>query len=291
MNAAVAQLAVVEIGFLRTFTGEFGHSRHCLALALVLLNLLKHHLRDLGILVKIIVNLGLYEVSHILVDTYTAVGHHRERTKLNLGLALEHRLLHIDGYGSHNAVANVAILEVLVIELLDGLGDMLLEGTLMSTALGGMLTVDKRVILLAILVGMGEGNLDVLALEVDDRIETVTRHRVVEKIFESVAAQDAPSVIHDGKPRVEIGIVAEHGLDDVVVEGVVEKQRVIWLEVDICAVFVVGGLGGVGLQYTFLECCGAHLTVSERAYFEVRTERIDRFYAHSVESDALFERL
>src|SRR5574344_2080707 len=140
---------------------------------------------------------------------------------------------------------------------------MLLEGTLMSTALGGMLTVDKRVILLAILVGVGEGNLDVLALEVDDRIETVTRHRVVEKIFESVATKDAPSVIHDGKPRVEISVVAEHGLDNVVMEGVVEKQRVIWFEEDIRTVLIVRGISIVALQYSLFECSGAHLTVAK----------------------------
>ena len=65
---------------------------------------------------------------------------------------------------------------------------MLLECALMRSALRGVLTVDEGMIFLAILVGMGEGNLDILALEVDDRIQTVTRHRVVEKIFESVAA-------------------------------------------------------------------------------------------------------
>ena len=143
MYAAVAQLAVVQIGFLSTLAGQFGHSRHRLALALALLNLLQHHLCHVGILVEIVIHLGLDEVAHIFVDAHSTIGHHRQRTELNLRLTLKHRFLYIDGNGSNDTISYIAIFEVLVIELLDGLGDMLLEGTLMSTALGGMLTVDE----------------------------------------------------------------------------------------------------------------------------------------------------
>ena len=47
---------------------------------------------------------------------------------------------------------------------------MFLEGRLVCAALGSVLTVDERVILLAVLVGMGEGYLYILTLHVDDGI-------------------------------------------------------------------------------------------------------------------------
>ena len=57
---------------------------------------------------------------------------------------------------------------------------MLLERALMRTALGGMLTVHERVILLAILIGMGESNLDILAFEMDDGIDALGGHVIVQ---------------------------------------------------------------------------------------------------------------
>ena len=44
MDAAVAELAVVEISLLGTLTGEFGNARHRLALAFALLDLILQNL-------------------------------------------------------------------------------------------------------------------------------------------------------------------------------------------------------------------------------------------------------
>ena len=164
-----------------------------------------------------VVYLKLHKVANILVDALST-GSHLQRAELNLGLTLEHRFLNIYGYGSHKSVANVGELVVLAEELLYGAGYMLLEGTLMSTSLGGMLTIDKRVILLAILVGMGESYLYVLALDVDDRIERVGGHGVSQEVGKTIARENAVTVVHDCKPRIKICVIAEHGLHDVVVE-------------------------------------------------------------------------
>ena len=48
---------------------------------------------------------------------------------------------------------------------------MLLESRLVCAALCRVLAVDERVVFLAILVGVGEGYLYVLALDMDDGIE------------------------------------------------------------------------------------------------------------------------
>ena len=117
---------------------------------------------------------------------------------------------------------------------------MLLEGALMSSALRGVLTVDKGIVLLAILVGVGESHLDVLALHVDDVVEAVIGHVVGKKILQTVAAQDATTIVHDGKARIEIGVVAKHRLHDVIVEAVVLEESVVGLEKDVGSVLILG---------------------------------------------------
>ena len=69
MNTAVAQLPVVQIGFLSPLASQLCDSCHCLSLFLALLYLLQHDVRHVLVLMQIVVNLGLYEVSDILVNT------------------------------------------------------------------------------------------------------------------------------------------------------------------------------------------------------------------------------
>ena len=64
---------------------------------------------------------------------------------------------------------------------------MLLESTLVCTALNSMLTIDKRIVFLTILVRMGEGYLDILALKMNNGIECIVRHTVFQQVFQSVS--------------------------------------------------------------------------------------------------------
>ena len=112
MDAAVAQLVVVQRGLLDILAHLLAHAGDGLALALVVLDLFQQHLGGLGGLVQVVVQLLLDEVVDVLVDG-GAVLPHDAAAQLDLGLTLEHRLLHIDGNGGHDAVADIAILEVL----------------------------------------------------------------------------------------------------------------------------------------------------------------------------------
>ena len=239
---------------------------------------------------QIVVHLVLDEVADILVHA-DAVGAHGERSELNLGLTLEHRLLNIDGYGSHEAVADVGIFKVFVEKLLYRAGYVLLERALVSTALRGVLSVYERVILLAILVGVCERNLDVFALEVYYRVDAVGGHRVVEQVFKSVAAQNPASVVHDGQSCVQVSVVAQHRLHEVVVERVVLEERVVGHEVYVSTCLVLRFLGLVALQHAALEYRRAHCSVAVRPHLEPGAQRVDGLDAHTVESDALLERL
>ena len=290
MDAAVAQLAVVQIGLLGTLASQLGNASHSLSLALALGYLLLHNLSHIGMDVQEVVYLKLDEVANILVDALAA-RRHLQRAELNLGLALKHRFFHVDGYGSHKAVAYVGELVVLAEELLYGARYVLLEGALVGAALGGVLSVDKRVILLAILVGMCKGYLYVLALDVYDGVKRVGGHGVGKEVGKTIARQYAMTVVHDGKTRVEVGIVAQHRLHDVVVERVVNEERWVWLEVDVCAVLVVGVGGLVVGKVALLKLQRPYLAVSVRLYLEVGRESVDRLHTHTVKADALLERL
>ena len=130
----------MQVGFLRPLPCQLCHSGHRLAFLFARLYLLEHHLCHVGIAVEEVVHFCLYEVAHIFVHGHS-VGAHGLRTELYLGLALKHRLLHIDGDGSYESVADVGIFKVLVEELLYRLCQMLLECALVCTALCGMLSV------------------------------------------------------------------------------------------------------------------------------------------------------
>ena len=77
---------------------------------------------------------------------------HVVAAQFRFGLALEHGFLHVDGNGGYQSVADVGIFLVLVVELLDGTGNVFLQGSLVCAALGGVLPVDKGVVFFAVLL-------------------------------------------------------------------------------------------------------------------------------------------
>jgi len=211
---------------------------------------------------EIVIYFLLQEIAHILIDGFASVRRHCGTSELNLRLTLEHRLLYVQCNGSHQSVSDVAIL-ILAVEFLDGSGNMLLEGTLMSTALGGVLTIHEGIVLLAILIGMGKGDLDVFALHVNNLIETFIGHIVGQQILQTMTAEDAATIVHDGESGVQISIVAEHRLHEIIVERIVLEQGIIRFEEDEGTILVLGIFGLVAFQNTFLELQMAHLAVTE----------------------------
>ena len=152
MNAAVAQLAVVQIGFLCSLSCNFCYSSHSLALLFRFRNLLNQNLGNIWIFVQEVIHLFVNEIAHIFVDAHAAVRLHGERAELDFSLALEHRFFHVERDGCNESVTDVAVVEVLVREVLDCLGNVLFESRLMRSAKGSVLSVYERVILFAALV-------------------------------------------------------------------------------------------------------------------------------------------
>jgi len=78
-------------------------------------------------------------------------------------LALEHGFLHVDGNGGYQSVADVGIFLVLVVELLDGTAMCSFKAVWCVPPWVVCCPLDKGVVLFAVLVGVCEGNLDVLS--------------------------------------------------------------------------------------------------------------------------------
>ena len=94
----------------------------------------------------------------------------------------------------------------------------------MRTALDGVLTVHKRVVLLARLIGVGERYLYVLSFQVDNRVERVGTHVLRQQVEQAVLRSVLTPVVEQGETRIQIRIVAHHLLDIIVAEMIVLEQ-------------------------------------------------------------------
>src|SRR5574344_44142 len=129
---------------------------------------------------------------------------------------------------------------------------------------------------------MRESYLNILTFNMYDRIDDIIRHLIVKQILQTVSAQNPPAVIHDGQSAVQISIIAEHRLDDIIMEPIVLKERSIRLEVYVCTRLIVRRFSHVPLGQSALEYRFPHLSVAIRTHLEVKTERIDSLDSHAL---------
>ena len=247
---------------------------------------------------EVVVHFRLDEVSYVFVHrgagglVFLRRGRpHVVAAQFRFGLALEHGFLHVDGNGGYQSVADVGIFLVLVVELLDGTGNVFLQGSLVCAALGGVLPVDKGVVLFAVLVGVCEGNLDVLSFQVDDVVKAFAGHVVFQQVLQPVAGNDALAVVNEGEARIQVGVVAQQGFYELVLEGIVQEECGVRFEEDIGSAFFCRVFGHITQQRSFLEDGGTYFAVAVTAYLETATQRIDRLDAHAVQSDTFLESL
>ena len=272
----------MQVSLLGTLTSQFGNASHRLTLTFRLLDFALDDLGNILMDVQVVIDLLFDEVTYIFINGIP-IGSHLRRAQLDLRLTLKDWFFHIDSDGSNDTRTDVAIL-VFTKELLDGLGDMLLESTLMGTTLRGMLAIDERVVLLTILVRVRESHLDILALQVDDRIERVVGHAVLQQVLQSVTAEDAATIIHNGQTSIQVGIVTQHILHDVVVERILFEQCIVWLKIDIGTILVLGILCIIRLQDASLKGGTTHLTIAIAGYLEVSTQRIDCLHTYTIQT-------
>ncbi len=305
VHVAVAQLAVVEAHLLGTFLGKFLDTGNVFAFLLVTLNLLEEHFGSLRMHVEIVVEVALEDVEHESLEERTVIGavliigSKMGGAELRLGLCLKDRLLDADAKGTDKALSDILGREfLLVVELLDHTGITLTESALMGTALGCMLTIDKRVIIVGILtVDMGESCLEIVILDVDDGIESRTLHIVLEEIEKAVFGVVALVVVVESKSAIQITIVPDTTLYIFIYKMVVAKKFGVGDKLDEGAGSHEGIVGGegqnatVGGKLALAEFGRTSLALTKGLDAEIGRERIDSLGTHTVETHGFLEHL
>ena len=115
----------------------------------------------------------------------------------------------------------------------------------MCAALGGVLSVDEAVILLAVVIAMRHSDLEIPGLEVYYRVEALLGHVVHEEVDHTVLAFKLLAVVGERESLIEIGIVFEHLDDELVAVGVVLEDLGVGSELDERTVLLVGWLNVV----------------------------------------------
>ncbi len=160
----------------------------------------------------------------------------------------------------------------------------------MRAALGGMLAVDERIILLAVLVGMRKHHLDVVALQMDDRIERIGSQVLAQQVEEAVAAVIAFPVEIYLEYGVEIGVIVDHRLHEVQIVAVVAEERIVGPETHHGPVLFPRRLRFTLMQQiAALEVHAHHLSFAHAPDLAFRGKRVHRLEAHAVKAYRLLE--
>ena len=146
------------------------------------------------------------------------------------------------------------------------------------------------------MVGVGEHHFDVVALEMDERIEGcgafLAGHSILDKIEQTVARAVFFAVEEDLQPDVEIGVVVDHHLDCLGTELEVAEEDGVGGEFHNRSV----GFGGVerfGVldQVALVKLHRHHLSVADAADGAFGRHGVDRLKADAVETHRFLEAL
>ena len=288
MYLAVAQFLVVQAHFLGRLAGLLLDARDRLALLLVLDDLLLENLRRLGVLVQVVVEVLRQKVAHERIDRHPRLD--LARSELGLLLVLEHRIGNLDRDGRHDRRTDVRRVVVLVVELLDGLGDRRAQRHLVRTSVDGVLSVDERVVALAVARAVGDDHLDVVAREVDRGIERLLGQVVVHQVQQAVPRHVALAVEVERKPQVQVAVIADLLLDVFEVVGVFAENLLIdAVRNERTVLFVNAALPLVADLQPLGEGHRAGFAVAHRTGREFARKHVHCLDAHAVHADRLFE--
>ena len=246
---------------------------------------------------QVIIEFALYEIVYKLIHGDGILSQrHILRAQFHLRLTLESRFLHVDGNGSHYAVSDIAQLHVFLEKLLYRLAESLSVGSLMGAAEGGMLAVDKRVILLAGLIRVRKRNLDILALQMNDRIKRLSGHVLPQEVHQTVFGMKLHPVVFDGEAGIEVGVIAQERLDILASELIILKKALagIGLELDIrtsSRALCIGDNAGVAHQMALMKLrTTCHAIVAKRLHYKMLRKRIHRLRTHTVQTHGFLKR-
>ena len=140
----------------------------------------------------------------------------------------------------------------------------------MCSSEAGVLSIDKRIILFAIRVAVGDHYLDIVAHEMYHGVEWGRVHAFVKQVGKTILRDETLSVEVESKTGVEVAVVAQQSLDILHAELISLEYGVVGLELHIGAIHLFACL-----HRTFLHFLGSlvgyllHLAVAHRAHEEM----------------------
>ena len=212
-------------------------------------------------------------------------------TQLDLGLAFKGGFLNAHRHRPDDTAAYVVDVVILLKEPAQRFHYGLFEIHFVGSAQSGMLAVDEGEIVFPVLVGMGEGDFDIVRFEVNDGIIGFGLQILRQQIEESVFGIIPFPVEGQGEAGVEIGVIPKEFLEVFLAEPVAAKNFRVGNKPGEGAVFFLAGSRSHVLPYQVapLEFNPDGLAIPEGLGHEMGRQCVDCFRAHSVESDGLLE--
>ena len=137
---------------------------------------------------------------------------------------------------------------------------------------------------------MGDRHLDVVAREVDRRIERLLGQILAQQVQQAVLRDIVPPVETERQPEVQVGVVLHHLLDVFEVVGVLPENLLVHTERNQRAVLLRDArLPAIALLQSLGEGHRAGLAVADRAGRKLAREHIDGLDAHAVQAHGLLE--
>ena len=137
-------------------------------------------------------------------------GFHMLGSQFGFGLRFKDRILHLDAEGSNQRCPDIIGIKILFVKLPDGLHQRFAECSLVGSTLGGMLAIDKGIILFTIHLTMGESKFKIAVFQVDDRIKDRGINIAVQQVEQPILRMEPFTVENDGQSVVQKDIVPEH---------------------------------------------------------------------------------
>ncbi len=208
-------------------------------------------------------------------------------------MGFKDRLHHAHGDGGDDGLADIGGVVFLLVEVSDRGDDGFAEGGEVRAAHGGVLAVDEGIVIFAVVPAMRHREFDVVAFEMDDRVERLAGEFFHEEIAEACLGFEGLAVEGEGEAAIEISVVPEHLLDELGAEfKIFAEERFVGRELDDRAVFLGGGGNAVILlQLALLKLDDLGLPIAHGLGAVLKGKRVDGFLADAVEADGFFERL
>ena len=284
VDLAILEVGNRERGFAGVLTGCFLDLAQLLADALVRLHLLAQCLGG----VRVFVEKVHQRVPHERHQPRAQVG----VAQLVLGLRFKDRLLDLHRDCTHQPVAHVRPLEAGLEELVDALEHAFPERAQVAAPVVGVVAVDVAEMLLAVAVGVREGEFDVLGTGVDGIVKVVLLNFLLEQVEQPVLGLEALAVEREREVAVEVGVVPEPAAHRCEVVGVFRKQLGVRHKAHKRPRFLRRGLRLARVDQLALSEQRPHgLALAEGGDLELFGKRVDGLRAHPVEADAELEDL